>query len=407
MDDFPKDSESLKFPEWDNRNQCPKKDHVRNTEALLKHYGVWPVRYNLMVHDLEVTVPGRKMAVERTANYTVDFVENRAAEHELSRGPIIKHIKELAQEYHPVLEWIEAKPWDGRDRMPELFATVELAAGADLGFSGLLIHRWMLGAAASLLPELEQKFMAQGVLVAQGPQGRGKTRWLRSLVPNKNWVMSGEFIDPNNRDVTQRVTSVWLCELGEVDAVFRKADIAALKAFITRPDDVYRSAYDRRPERVIRRTVFFASVNEAEYLVDKTGNRRWWTIPVERCHPDHNVDMQQLWAQLVAEVRAGAPWWLSEDECDRLNVANKAHEQEDVLTSMVADTWEPLLGQADLFGKGCWHSLHKICEALAPFASRLPTQAETNRLGAVLRELGFQKKRDKNGYVYLARRLAS
>lgn len=407
MSDFPKDSESLKFPEWDNRNQCPKKDHVRNTEALLRYYGVWPVRYNLMVHDLEVTVPGRKMAVERTANYTVDFVENRAAEHELSRGPIIKHIKELAQEYHPVLEWIEAKPWDGVDRMPELFATVELAAGADLGFSGLLIHRWMLGAAASLLPELEQKFMAQGVLVAQGPQGRGKTRWLRSLVPNKNWVMSGEFIDPNNRDVTQRVTSVWLCELGEVDAVFRKADIAALKAFITRPDDVYRSAYDRRPERVIRRTVFFASVNEAEYLVDKTGNRRWWTIPVERCHPDHNVDMQQLWAQLVAEVRAGAPWWLSEDECDRLNVANKAHEQEDVLTSMVADTWEPLLGQADLFGKSCWHSLHKICEALAPFASRLPTQAETNRLGAVLRELGFQKKRDKNGYVYLARRLAS
>lgn len=201
-------------------------------------------------------------------------------------------------------------------------------------------------------------------------------------MPNKNWFMSGEFIDPNNRDVTQRVTSVWLCELSEVDSVFRKADIAALKAFITRPDDVYRSAYDRQPERVIRRTVFFASVNEAEYLVDKTGNRRWWTTPVERCHPDHNVDMQQLWAQLVAEVRAGAPWWLSEDECDRLNVANKAHEQEDVLTSMVADTWEPLLGQADLLGKGCWHSLHKICEALAPFASRLPTQAETNRLGA-------------------------
>lgn len=389
------------FPVMDGID--PAKDHVRNTEALCKFYRV-SVWYNLMRHDLEVSVPGRALAMERRANCSVDWVENRAAEHRLARAPVVKHLQELAVEYHPVLEWVSSAPWDGFDRMPQFLASIELQAGADPKWCGLLIKRWLLGAAASLLPEFEQDGVElQGVLVAQGEQGRGKSRWLKSLVKDRNWVLSGETIDPSNRDSTQRATSVWLCELGEVDATFRKADIAALKAFVTRPDDVYRSAYARREERVRRRTVFFASVNEEEYLVDRSGNRRWWTVPVERCHPDHSTDMQQLWAQMVHEVRHQERWWLDDAETEQLRASNLRHEQEDLLKSLVTQYWTPLREGEDVTYE--WRTLAEVCTAIPQLSGRLPTAAEVNRLASTLRELGAAKRRDKLGVRYLLRRV--
>lgn len=394
----------LHFPAWDHDRSKPVPDHVKNTEALCRYYGV-QVRYNLMTHDLEVAVPGRQLAMERRANCTVDWVENRAAEHQLSRSPVLKHLQELASEFHPVLNWVLGTPWDGRDRLPQLLDSVSLASHADPDLCGLLIRRWLCGAAASLLPEFEERFAAQGVLVAQGPQGRGKSRWLQSLVPHPSWVLTGETIDPSSRDSTQRATSVWLCELGEVDATFKRSDIAALKAFVTRPDDVYRSAYARRPERVLRRTVFFASVNDEQYLVDRTGNRRWWTVAVDRCRPDHGTDMQQLWAQLVHEVRSGGIWWLAEDELNLLNQSNRTHEQEDVLTSLLEEYWVPI-AENDVFGPSYWRTLAQVCGELPQFKQRLPTPAEQRRVTDALREMGTVKKRDKHGVRYLLRRVA-
>ncbi len=408
--DFPSDApadsapERLLWPVWDQDQGGPARDHVKNTEALLKYYKV-QVRYNLMTHDLEVTIPGRELASERRANCTVDWVENRAAEHGLSRAPIIKHLQELASEYHPVRDWVNEKPWDGVDRVPQLMASLELAESADPDMCALLMRRWLRGAAAALWPEFEQNFAAQGVLVLQGPQGHGKTRWLQNLVTDRSWMLSGELLDPGNRDSTQRATSVWLCELGEVDATFRKADIAALKFFVTRTEDTYRLPYARRAERTVRRTVFVASVNDEQYLVDRTGNRRWWTVSIEWCH-DHNVDMQQLWAQMLHEVvLEKAPWWLDESEMDRLNNANRSHEQEDVMAGVLGEYWQVLYPGAEM-GDFEWRPLAKVCGVLPQFAQRLPSQAEMRRVTDALRDMGVAKKRDKFGMKYLLRRIA-
>ncbi len=395
----------LSFPAWDKDRGKPVADHVQNTKALLRYHEV-QVRYNLMTHDLEVTIPGRQLASERRANCTVDWVENRAAEQGLSRAPIIKHLQELATEYHPVRDWVDGKPWDGVDRVPQLMDSLELAESADPELCALLLRRWLRGAAAALWPDFEQYFAAQGVLVLQGPQGHGKTRWLQNLVHERSWLLSGESLDPNNRDSTQRATSVWLCELGEVDATFRKADVAALKAFVTRTDDMYRSPYARRAERVMRRTVFVASVNDEQYLVDRSGNRRWWTLAVERCNPNHGVDMQQLWAQMLHEVVLDqAPWWLSEAEVDQLNNANHSHEQEDVMAGVLDEYWAVIQPGHEV-GDFEWRPLSQICGALPQFAQRLPSNAEMRRVTDALRDMGVHKKRGKLGMKYLLRRVA-
>ena len=393
-------SDGPRFPVWDPQGRGPHKDHVLNTRALLDHYGA-SIRYNLMKHDFDVTITGFKLAAERRADGTMTWIENRAAEHGLSRAPVFKHLVEIADEYHPVRQWLRTAPWDGSDRVEALIDSVELRPEANRELCRLLIRRWLLGAVAAVLPEFEQRFVAQGVLVAQGEQSRGKTRWLRSLAPPvaeaQDWVLSGETLDPSDRDSTQRATSTWLCELGEVDATFNKSDIAALKSFLTRATDTYRSAYARREEHIVRRTVFFASVNDPVYLVDHTGNRRWWTVPVERCHPDHGVDLQQVWAQLAAEVEGGGRWWLDDAELEQLNAANRDHEPDDALAAEVRDTW-----QANDWPGVPGVSLATICRALPSLATRTPTPGETKRITSALRAIGVKDSKTKYGRVYMA-----
>ena len=381
----------------------PVKDHARNTQALLQHYGA-EVRYNLMTHQLEVQIPTFKVHQERSANVALDWVENRAAEHGLARAPILKHLNELAQEHHPVLQWVQSRPWDGVDRMPELLASVELQQSVtDRDLCSLLIYRWLVGAAAAILPDFDGRFAAQGVLVFQGEQGRAKTRWLRSLAPpGSAWVLTGRMLDPRDRDSVQAATSVWLCELGEVDATFKRSDIAALKAFVTQESDTYRSAYARREERVIRRTAFFASVNPEHYLVDKTGNRRWWTVPIERCHPEHGIDVQQLWAQMAVEARQpAARWWLDDDELARLSEVNSDHEPDDALAAEVRDHWQACT-PFDVARPPRGVSLAEICRALPSFANKTPSPTETHRIVQALRDAGVQGRKDKKGRVYYA-----
>jgi len=381
----------------------PVKDHARNTQALLEHYGA-EVRYNLMTHQLEVQIPTFKVHQERSANVALDWVENRAAEHGLARAPILKHLNELAREHHPVLQWVQSRPWDGVDRMPELLGSVELQQSVtDRDLCSLLIYRWLVGAAAAILPDFDGRFAAQGVLVFQGEQGRNKTRWLRSLAPPAcAWVLTGRMLDPRDRDSVQAATSVWLCELGEVDATFKRSDIAALKAFVTQESDTYRSAYARREERVIRRTAFFASVNPEYYLVDKTGNRRWWTVPIERCNPEHGIDVQQLWAQMAVEARQpGARWWLDDDELARLSEVNSDHEPDDALAAEVRDHWQAC-APFDVARPPRGVSLAEICRALPSFATKTPSPTETHRIVQALRDMGVQGRKDKKGRVYYA-----
>ena len=382
------------------------KDNVQNTRALLDFYAV-QVRYNLMRHALEVEVPVFKPNAERAANATLAWVENRAADHGLARKPILSHLVEMAREYHPALAWVQSRAWDGVDRVEALVDTLELAATArEPEFRRELVRRWLLGAAASILPEFEGVFAAQGVLVLQGAQGKGKTRWVRSLVPAASpWVLTGRRIDPSSKDSVQIATAVWLVELGELDATFRRADIAALKAFTTQESDTLRTAYDRREERIARRTVFVASVNEPEYLVDTTGNRRWWTLPIERCNADHGIDLQQLWAQLVQLAgAAGARWWLDDDESAILADLNSDHEPDDALQSEVRDTWGPAL--FDLGNPSEGLSLAEVARGLPSMEKKTPSPVETHRIVLALRLMGVRSHRLNRGRVYYVTKTA-
>lgn len=242
---------------------------------------------------------------------------------------------------NPVAVWIEGKPWDGEDRLPAFYATVQLQDGFPKGVRDFVLYRWMLACVAAAL--VEDRFAGRGVLTFQGPQCIGKTRWLKRLVPEpmtNDWVKLDHHLDGNNKDSLFGAVTHWVVEVGELDSTFRK-DVGRLKGVLTRDCDKLRLPYARSPIELKRRTVFAATVNEWNFLVDPTGNTRWWTIPVEKLDHCHDIDMQQVFAQLALRYRAGDQWWLTDGEQQILDALNQNHQAASVIEERIRERIDP------------------------------------------------------------------
>jgi putative DNA primase/helicase len=309
---------------------------IPNFERLMQNYG-FVARYDVIRKALMVTYPGQQGTADNQENKALDVLTSLAILNRLPTPNVQAFLQTIADSrpFNPVAEWITSRPWDGRSRWHDLLSTVQTDPEFDRELFGILLRRWLVSAVAAALTP--RGFAASGVMVFQGPQSAGKTSWVKRLVPPamSDLVQSGKIIDPANRDSVEQAIGHWIVELGELDATFRKADIARLKSFITLDVDELRRAYARKAEKFPRRTVFFASVNEREFLVDDTGNRRWWVVPVVAIDYTHGIDMQQLWAEVFTWFQAGERHWLSPDEEARLNESNEGHQPSNPIEDLV------------------------------------------------------------------------
>lgn len=314
---------------------------IPNLRCLLKNYKI-KARYDVIRKEMLVTHPGQRGTRDNAKSKAIDTVVSLCALNNLPRTDVPSFLASIADDtpYNPVMDFITFKPWDGRSRFEDLLQTVQTKPGFDRGLLVLLARRWLISAVAAAAKP--SGFWSKGVLVFQGDQSLGKTSWFRALLPPsvRDLVKVDASIDPANKDTIISAVSHWMVELGELDGTLRKADIARLKGFISQDVDQFRRPYARAEEKFQRRTVFFASVNPEHFLADDTGNVRWWTIPVVGINHGHDIDMQQLWAEVYTWFEAGEPWWLDRDEENRLNASNTEHEQRDPIDELIASKYD-------------------------------------------------------------------
>jgi len=219
--------------------------------------------------------------------------------------------------YSPAADWILSKQWDGRSRISELGDTITTRDAAHDQWKHIAIRRWLLQTVAAIRNwELGRDAVDVGhVLVLQGAQGVGKSRWVGSLMHPK-FVSLGLSLrlDSNERDAVRRVTTTPITELGEIDGSFRRSDVASLKNFLTTKIDTYRPPYGHTEVSRPRGTSFVATVNPEGFLIDQTGVRRFWSLGVKSCDWNHGIDMQQLWAEVWDLHEQGDQFWLTPDE---------------------------------------------------------------------------------------------
>lgn len=206
------------------------------------------------------------------------------------------------QAYHPVRDYLNALTWDGKPRLENLF--IEYLGAQDTPYTRAVTKKAFTAAVARVMkPGCKYDTM----LVLVGTQGRHKSTILAK--------MGGEWFSDSlrtfgDKDAMETIQGTWLNEVAEMQAL-AKAEVDAVKMFLSKTNDYYRAAYGRYTADRPRQCVFFGTTNSKECLVDQTGNRRFWVVEIDCQERKKNVfqeldaERDQLWAEAVAYWRLG------------------------------------------------------------------------------------------------------
>lgn len=227
---------------------------------------------------------------------------------------------------NPAKSLFELVEWDGVSRLPEIFAILGIS-GDEL--SQTLVKKWLIQCVSLLYNSVASPFGADGALVLVGRQGLGKTYFFRRLAVESYLFGEGKSLNFSDKDTQINATAYWLTELGEIESTL-KGDREKLKAFITASVDEYRRPYARGSVKALRRTSFCGSANSADFLTDQTGNRRFWTVPVEKIDLERldKLNVLQLWAEIkILSDADRQAFRLTPEEREKLANRNSDHTQ--------------------------------------------------------------------------------
>lgn len=241
--------------------------------------------------------------------------------------------------YHPIKDYLSSLVWDGKPHIARLAAAFTCSDPPVLypdGTSAPLIQvylwRWLIGAVAKAYGE-HQNMM----LVIAGPQKIGKSylaRWLARNIPS---YFTEAPINVTDKDTDVRLMSNFLWEVSELDATTRKADVSALKAFITKRVVTVRKSYGKHDTVKPALASLIGTVNESTgFLSDETGNRRFLVASITSIDWGYTaIDVDQVWAEAMHAYQAGEMWQLTDAESDMQTGQNKLHEVESVLEDWI------------------------------------------------------------------------
>jgi predicted P-loop ATPase len=155
-----------------------------------------------------------------------------------------------------------------------------------------------------------------------------------------------------------------------------------------------RVPYGKATEAFPRRGIIVGSTNRTTgFLVDDTGNRRFWVIPTTRSEADPIdtptllTERDGIWAAAVMAYRNGDPSHLPPDLAEQVNAENLQHQVENPWRAPI-EAWLQAPANA---GKTITSELI-LSEAIQKPIER-QTRADQMQVGQILRDLGLTKRR--------------
>lgn len=182
-----------------------------------------------------------------------------------------KFIKDRAE--NPLKELIEREPWDGVPRLDRFL--IDIFHCDDERYTEE-VSRMIFYGGISRLYDPGCKFDYMPIFI--GAQGTYKSTLVKWLALEEKYFREISTIE--GKDAMEILEGAWICEFAELLAMVRTREVEAMKGYISRTTDTFRRSYDRRVSHVPRSCIFIGTTNEEEFLVDKTGNRRYLPIKI-------------------------------------------------------------------------------------------------------------------------------
>ena len=290
------------------------------------------------------------------------------------------------QDYDPIVEFLSQLPrWDGQDHIAAMAQRVP----TNNEYWAHDFAVWLRAMVAQWLGRNGQYGNAMVPLLI-GAQGDGKSTFCRLLLPEELRDYYTDRIDFANRNsAEQMLTRFCLINIDEYDSLSNRQS-AFLKHILQKSDIKMRKLYDSQVQCRQRYATFIGTTNDPTPLTDTTGSRRFLCIRTTGVIDTHSpIDYQQLYAQILYEIRQGQPTHFSKAEEQRIQRQNAAFQQFDVLEEVFFDIYH--LPQDDDELK--FLPAVKILERMHQFSSGIRIDmSAVQRLSKMLIKSGFKRR---------------
>ena len=154
---------------------------------------------------------------------------------------------------------------------------------------------------------------------------------------------------------------------------------------------MFRVPYGKATEVFPRRGIIVGSTNRDEFLVDETGNRRFWVIPVKATHKNP-IDLDGLMKEVDA-IWASAVHAYQNDEPYALTIEEEAQVNDENSKYTTGDPWK---GPIETWLSVPQNKLKDVTtEVLLSDAICKPVERQTKhdqmKVASILRDLGYSK----------------
>jgi predicted P-loop ATPase len=306
--------------------------------------------------------------------------------------------------FHPVREYLDNLPaWDGIERLPFWLSE---CLGANETTYTRMVGPWFV---MNLVRRIrEPGCQADYMIVLEGKQGKRKSTSLRTLVARDEWFADTP-IRIGDKDALLNLAGKWLYEIAELDS-FSRAEITAVKQYLTSRIDRVREPFARRPTDRARSCCFAGTTNQDEYSKDSTGARRLWPVA---CDGEIKLDKlaadrDQMFAEAIANLASADPekrrCWPTRDEEEKYLVPEQERRE-------IGDPWyERIASWIDSRAKFNSERVDEVADMdsfttqeILTYCLGVPidridgARQMSTRVGIAMHKLGWLKQRDATG----------
>ena len=353
-------------------------------------------RYNVYTQQIQLGTGKDAKICEGKRSIERYYLELARQNKRVSKDVAFDVVVQVARqnEYNPVTDYLDHVSKNVApayiDRLATTYLRPEDAHLSEPTLYDEMLRKTLIAAVARAYDE-GCKFDNACVII--GDQGaRKSTFWS---------VLGGEFFsdalrDINGKDSLQVLANSWIMEWAELEAITNKKMAGDIKSFLSQSTDVYRVPYGKVAEKFKRRGIIVGTSNKTDgFLVDETGNRRFWCIKTSRSILDP-IDCEGLleerdaiWSAACAlyDHGNGENLLLSKENQIVVNEENKEY--------IIDNPWKTVI--QEFIERPQNHNRELTTEAVLTEAIEKPVERQNRydqmQCANILKELGYEKRR--------------
>ena len=378
-----------------SRIPAPTLDKPSKLEAaellILLRDKIRDIKYNLFTQEIEVN--GKP--VEGADRYYLRLAEMGF---KVSKELAIDCLVQVANEnqYDPVRQYLEYVAANVEPTYIDRLATTYLrpedeATSEEPTIYDEMLKRTLIGAVARAFnPGCKH----DTACVLMGDQGAYKSSFWQCL---GGQFFSDALGDISTKDDIMVLHRSWIMEWAELDHITNRKHAGQVKAFLSQGVDLLRVPYGKAVESFPRRGIIVGTTNKtAGFLVDETGNRRFWVIPTTKTQTNQIntaallLERDAIWSAAVNAYQ--------NNETNRLPQTMENIVNEENANYVVDSPWRAPI-QEYLARRKCTDVL--TIEEVLTHGIKKPverqTRADQMQVGSILKDLGLVKRRESSG----------